>query len=265
MRLAPAEQAGDNSDGRRLDLDNETSAAHPVGAYRAEEVLFRGAAKDRKWLGDVFVCLHLLVSDLPRHNLGALISALPEVASYAGADCSPEWLSYLRRPLPEACELVRVRLQETLGVAEEELRAGQARLESADWSLALVAARLEQLLLEKSAVEAAADHPLTTALGQASDAVDASAVKDMVAHMTAPGWPPRRHDNGLAGAAAMPPRLRREPSGSAPPCLPLACKLCEASYPTAATLRRHLRCVHGGDQRARARHGSAWSGSAPIS
>ena len=100
-----------------------------------------------------------------------------------------------------------------------------------------LATRLEQLLLEKCAVEAAADHPLTTALGQASDAVDASAVKDMVAHMTAPGWPPRRHDNGLAGAAAMPPRLRREPSGSAPPCLPLACKLCEASYPTAPTLR----------------------------
>ena len=39
--------------------------------------------------------------------------------------------------------------------------------------------------------------------------------------------------------------------GSAKPCLPCACKLCEASYPSPEGLCKHLRCVHGGEQRAR--------------
>eukprot|EP00959_Pyramimonas_sp_CCMP1952_P010800 226370-Pyramimonas_sp.AAC.1 len=69
--------------------------------------------------------------------------------------------------------------------------------------------------------------------------------------MEASDWPSRLHDPGIAGAAAMPPRLRREPRGSAPPCLPRACKICEASFPSREAEQKHVRRVHGGDQRAR--------------
>ena len=46
--------------------------------------------------------------------------------------------------------------------------------------------------------------------------------------------------------AAMPTRVRREFRGSAPPCLPRACKLCEASFPASDDLQKHVRCAHGG-------------------
>ena len=130
LRRTATEKASDNSDGRRLDLDNETAEAYPVGAFLREEQLFCAAAKERKRLGDVFVCLHLLAAHFPQQDLGALLHGLPEVASFVGADCSPEWLLYLRRSLPEASKLILERLQESLGVTEDELRAARERLEA---------------------------------------------------------------------------------------------------------------------------------------
>ena len=94
-------------------------------------------------------------------------------------------------------------------------------------------------------MQAVAAPTLTTALGCAAAA--SSSIKAMAAQMASPDWPPRLRDEGVAGAAAMPPRLRRATFGSAPPCLPCACKLCEASFPTSDELRAHVRHVHGGD------------------
>ena len=101
-----AEKAGDNSDGKRCDLDNDQAETCPVGAFRTEQEIFREAEKSRKWLGDVFVCLRLLVAHLPEPHLvaGDLLNNLPEVSSYVGADCSSEWLRYLRLP-PEKASL----------------------------------------------------------------------------------------------------------------------------------------------------------------
>ncbi|CAK0880981.1 unnamed protein product [Prorocentrum cordatum] len=237
LRKIPAEKAGDNSDGKRCDLDNDQAETCPVGAFRTEQEIFREAEKSRRWLGDVFVCLRLLVTRLPEPRLvaGDLLNNLPEVPSY------------------KAHQMTGERLQEALGVVEEEeIRAAEARVQSGTWSLALVATRLDELLLVNDAsmnAVAGAGTALATALGHV--AVPAAATATMRAHMDAADWPARPRDCGLAGAAAMPPRLRREPRGEAPPCLPRACHLCEASYPTKEALQKHVRRVHGGDQRAR--------------
>ena len=198
----------------------------------------------------MFVCLHLLIAHLPEPHLGFLLSDLPEVVSYVGADCSAEWLHYLRRSQAEAHQTTCDRLQEALGITVTELETAKAHLASQTWSPALVANRLDELLLERTSMrEISAGPALATALGSAAAPDPATAT--MRAHMAADDWPPRLRDSGLAGAAAMVPRLRRELHWSAPPCLPRACKLCEASYPASDALQWHLRCVHGGDQRAR--------------
>eukprot|EP00959_Pyramimonas_sp_CCMP1952_P078790 1647053-Pyramimonas_sp.AAC.1 len=52
LRKIPAEKAGDNSDGKRCDLDNDQAETCPVGAFRTEQEIFREAEKSRRWLGD---------------------------------------------------------------------------------------------------------------------------------------------------------------------------------------------------------------------
>ena len=68
LRRLPQERAGDNSDSRRFDLDNEATGALPVKAYRDEQALFRSAAAGRKRLGDLFLCLVLLEPHLPQQE-----------------------------------------------------------------------------------------------------------------------------------------------------------------------------------------------------
>ena len=112
--------------------------------------------------------------------------------------------------------------------------------------MAMVATFFEELLL----------HERPTALPRLAHAFGTapatpSSLHTMTAEMESPTWPVRLHDPGIAGAAAMPPRLRRWPRDAAPAFLPQACKLCEASYPSQRELRLHLDHVHGGQQRAR--------------
>jgi len=180
---------------------------------------------------------------------------LPGVLTCVGADCSPDWHQYLRRSEREVGVLARNRLQECVGVTHEELQDAERRLDdrpsgsSSSWPggsdrRAAAATLLEQLLAKKRDYEVPGAPALRSALGR-GPAPATSTLCDLLE--------PRRRlrDEGLAGAAAMPPRLRRGTPGEAPPSLPSACKLCEASFPTSDGLRKHVRRVHGGDQRAR--------------
>ena len=236
--------APDNSDSRRLDMDNEAADKYPVDAYRSERALWKRATERRKWLGDVYLCLKLLEHRLPR----PILAELPEVFTYVGADCSPRWLQYLQRSPETAHQLIADRLSQALGLTTSELQEAQKQLDSGAWSEGQVANCLEALLLPNPRKQFPRLPPLSSALGLRPPSSSDNRVQ---ADIASPKWPARLRDPGVATAAAMPPRLRRLPPDSAPPSLPCGCHLCEASFPSIKGLRHHVDCVHGGMQRAR--------------
>ena len=193
LRRLPHQAAPDNSDSRRLDMDNEAAEKYPVDAYRAEQALWKKATEMRKWLGDVYLCLKLLEHRLTRPFLGEL----PEVFTYVGADCSPQWLQYLRRSPETAHHLIANRLTEALGLTIGEIEEAQRRLGSGAWNEGQVANRLEALLFVNSSKTPSGLPRLASALGLQPPPSSENA---MEADMASPQWPARLGDPGLAKA-----------------------------------------------------------------
>ena len=80
------------------------------------------AEADRRDYGDIFLLLQLLE---PWVQGREAIKHFPDFLTYAGDDCCCKWASYLRDP--DRPQVLYGRLQEALGVTEEEIAVAKRK------------------------------------------------------------------------------------------------------------------------------------------
>ena len=222
----------DNNDGSRCDhLSNQ---ANPLERSRREAEILLHAKSDRWQYGDLFFLLCLL-----EDRLGIkVLAAFPHFLTYAGDDCSPKWASYLQDPDRPNC--MRQRLQDALGVSDDEVRSGKERIEKGEWTLTDVAELLDEIL------EAPTVASLRTLVARHTK--DHAPRENALREYLNSAFSSRTHKEGPPHMAAMRARLRdrsRWRSG-AHPTLDFTCGLCEAEFPNRRRFEEHVEKVHGG-------------------
>ena len=163
---------------------------------------------------------------------------------YAGEDCHCKWARYLGDPdRPNALEQ---RLQEALGVTEDELTDARQRMESGAWHLYHVAELLDEFL-------ACSDPNCSIAATvrlSVQDGPDTLGEQNPVRVHLGERWRSRPRNRGPPGHAAMPaqPRDRSAWFKSPVPTLQFACRMCEAEFPNRRAFQEHQDKTHGGQR-----------------
>ena len=145
LKTKTLQSCGDNMDGTRLDQSSNLAA--PVTMFITEHVQLDAAKKRRKMLGDLFLRAMLLTELIPNGKMDSIIHRFPYVYTYIGADCSPGGAAFLGLSLEDVEASGVSRLQEALGVTNEEITAARSALCSKTVSYARVAGDLDTLLL----------------------------------------------------------------------------------------------------------------------
>ena len=144
-----------------------------------------------------------------------------------------------------------MRLQEALGVTEEEIQSCLKKIVSKQWSLVDVAKALEVSLIGKnsgapcSLVEYTLSH---ASKGCPED--DVEETSPVLLYLTTglqPAWTQRPCWEGRPGHSAMKPRLRKLESWRKQPLptLKWTCRMCEAEFPNVEMLDNHIDLLHG--------------------
>ena len=144
-----------------------------------------------------------------------------------------------------------VRLQEALGVTEEEIQSCRERVTLKQWSLVDVAKALEDRLIGKDSGAPCSlteytrsEHPK----GCPEDGVqEANPVLLYLSTGVQPAWTQRPCWEGRPGHSAMKPRLRKQGSWRKQPLptLKWPCRMCEAEFPNVGMLDKHIDLLHG--------------------
>ena len=209
----------------------------------------RRARDLRQRCGHIFLLVQLLDQWV---DVNAVFAELPIFYTYAGFDCSAKWATYLRDAERPSC--LAGRLRECLGVTQEEITTAQKYVAQGEWTLAQVAAVLDELMVPtqnrppfglRQLFEryiSGCERSESSSNGQSSTS-EPCPVKTYL-----DGWKGRRLcHQGPPGHAAMPPRLRDRSSWvtAAHPTLRFACKMCEAEFPNRKAMQTHIDMTHG--------------------
>ena len=125
MRSRPV--ASDNLDGTRQDA--QANLHNPVLESHLEEQKRYAACEQRIKYGNIFLLLHLLS---PSPKVEDAVRNFPDFYLYAGFDCTSKWANFLGDEARK--EAMTARLQEALGVTDEEILSCQEKVTSKQWS-----------------------------------------------------------------------------------------------------------------------------------
>ena len=258
---------GDNADGSRKDPENDRT--NPVDRSIAELKVLERAVTERRYYGDLFLLLQLLE---PWVQGREAIKFFPAFLTYGGDDCSNKWARYLQdsdRP-----GILYDRLQEALGVTQEQVDVARSKVDNKEWTVVQVAEVLGEKLASKACsvpitslsellathrkleqtrpshderIPGVASH-LTRRLS--TDEAGALGDENPVRVYLADAFNRRPCNCGPPRQSAMPARLRDRSRWfqGAFPTLMRCCEMCEAEFPNERAAEEHINMVHGGQR-----------------
>jgi hypothetical protein len=177
------------------------------------------------------------------------LRTFPDFYLYAGFDCTNKWANFLGDVLRR--EAMAARLQEAFGVTEDEIQSCRERVTSKQWNFVDVAQALEDCLIGKnSGAPCSLTEYVCSHHAKACPEDDVGETNPVLLYLTTglqPAWTQRPCWEGRPGHSAMKPRLRKQELWRKQPLptLKWPCRMCEAEFPNAQTLDKHIDLLHG--------------------